>query len=259
MLFELKNISYKYPDGTLALAEVTMSIGGGERVAILGANGSGKSSLLRLLNGLVFAASGSLQFEGSEITDASLKAPKLRLEFRRRVGFVFQNAEAQLFNATAFEEVAFGPRQIGMNESDVAERASETLRFLGIEHLADRSPFRLSGGEKRKVAIASVLSMNPDVILLDEPYLGLDPRSQSWLHRTLTQLQEVGKTTIVATHTLGIVRQVADRAIVLDEDHRVAADGDATDVLANYPMLCRANLVDDAAFAVVGEAPVNSL
>ncbi len=245
MLFELQSIDYRYTDGTRALIGLTLSIENGDRLAILGANGSGKSTLLRILNGLLFASSGSVQFRGQELSEASLAKSAFRQEFRQSVGFVFQNADAQLFNATVSEEVAFGPRQLGLNEAEVQVRVREVLAFLGIEHLAERPPFRLSGGAKRKVAIASVLSMNPEVLIFDEPFLGLDPKSQSWLVRTIRQLQAAGKTTIVATHTLETVTRIADRAIVLSEGHSVFAAGRLSDVLADSQLLIKANLVED--------------
>jgi len=245
MVFEVKDIDYRYSDGTAALETVSFSIEAGERIAILGANGSGKSTLLRILNGLLFPSSGSILFRGEELSEKSLDNPKFRQEFRQGVGFVFQNADAQLFNATVFEEVAFGPRQIGLTEPEVVVRVRDVLGFLGIDHLAERPPFRLSGGEKRKVAIASILSMNPDVLILDEPFLGLDPRSQTWLIATLRQLNEAGKTTIVATHTLATVPRIADRALVLSEDHTTVAIGAVSDLLNDTGLLRRANLIED--------------
>jgi cobalt/nickel transport system ATP-binding protein len=211
---------------------------------LLGANGSGKSTLLRLLNGLVFPRCGRFLFKGRDITEESLREPALRQEFRRSCGFVFQNSDAQLFNATVYDEIAFGPRQLLQSEEEVDRRVSDALTFLDIGHLADRPPFRLSGGEKRKVAIASVLSMNPDVILLDEPFLGLDPRGQSWLMRTLCDLQCAGKTTILATQTLETVPSIAARALVLAEDHRLALDGPVQDVLRDREALLAANLIE---------------
>jgi len=242
MLFEVKNLTYCYPDGSHALDMIDLHIRTKERIALLGANGSGKSTLLRHLAGLLFATSGSVSFEGTELTERRLTG-SFGTEFRQNVGFVFQNADAQLFNATVLEEVAFGPAHQGFSNDEANERAYETLRFLGIGHLADRPPFRLSGGEKRKVAIASVLSMNPEVLLFDEPILGLDPRSQAWFFDALEQLHAAGKTTIVATHMLDSVSNLADRAIVLNERHTVTRDGDAFNVLGDRVALLDANLL----------------
>jgi cobalt/nickel transport system ATP-binding protein len=246
MLFEVDDLTYRYDDGTPALEGVSLSVAPGGQVVILGSNGSGKSTLLRLLNGLLFASSGSVRFRGRELREASLEEADFRAEFRQSVGFVFQNAEAQLFNATVFEELAFGPRQMGLPESIVRDRAHDVLNFLGISHLADRPPFRMSGGEKRKVAIGSILSMNPDVLLFDEPFLGLDPRSQSWLVGTIQQLQAAGKTTIIATHTLDMVPRVATKMIVLSEEHRVVSTSSVAAGLADTEMLETANLREAA-------------
>ena len=242
MLFELTKVEYRYSDGTPALQKISLTIDSGDHVAIIGANGSGKSTLLRILNGILFPDSGQVRFEGEEVTERSLANPEFNKRFRQCVGFVFQNADAQLFNATVFEEVAFGPRQLGLKEAEVKTRTDDVLNFLGIHHLADRPPFRLSGGEKRKVAIASILSMNPQVLIFDEPFLGLDPRSQSWLVHTLKQLQSAGKTTIIATHTLEILPRLATEAIVLSETHEVLAKGPVALILGNRDLLIQANL-----------------
>ena len=252
MLFEIDQLVYHYADGTPALEGVTIGIDSGDQTVIVGSNGSGKSTLLRLLNGLIFPTSGEVRFKGRELSEKSFHDPEFRTEFRQTVGFVFQNAEAQLFNATVFEELAFGPHQLGLIEAKVTERVNDVLDFLGIAHLADRPPFRMSGGEKRKVAIASVLSMNPDVLLFDEPFLGLDPRSQSWLVGTIQQLQAAGKTTIVATHTLDKIRSVASKMIVLSEDHTIASVSSVEDGLRNLEVLKRANLVETINFVTAG-------
>lgn len=244
-MFRIIDVEFQYPDGTIGLAGVSAEIRAGERIAILGANGSGKSTLLRSLNGLVDPTSGSVTFEGRELTEKALRDPAFQFEFRSRVGFVFQDADAQLFNASVAEEVAFGPIQLGLSDSDLKDRVAGSLAFLGIGHLADRPPFRLSGGEKRKVAIASVLAMNPDVILFDEPVIGLDPRSQAWLVRTLRQLQDLGKTTIIATHSLESLPLIADRALVLSEDHRLVGSFDVSDLLRDSSTLRRANLLSE--------------
>ncbi|MDR3690868.1 MAG: ABC transporter ATP-binding protein [Fimbriimonas sp.] len=244
MLLELRDVAYRYVDGAVALERISMTVETGDRLAILGANGSGKSTLLRILNGLIFPTSGVALFRGQELSERALSAPDLKHEFRRTVGFVFQNADAQLFNATVEEEIAFGPGQLGLSRAETHERTHDVMRFLGIEHLSERPPFRLSGGEKRKVAIASVLSMNPEVLIFDEPFLGLDPRSQAWLVRTITQLQSAGKTTIVATHTLDTLPKIADRALVLSEAHQVVSAGPLSPILADENLLRSANLVE---------------
>lgn len=243
MLFEVEGVSYRYDDGTPALTNISFRVDSGEHVSVLGANGSGKSTLLRLLAGLVFADAGTVRFDGAVLSEATLADAAMRTEFRRRVGFVFQNADAQLFNATVAEELAFGPRQLGLAESEVESRVEDILGFLGIHHLAGRPPFRMSGGEKRKVAIASVLTMNPDVLLFDEPFLGLDPRSQAWFVGTVQRLQAAGKTTLIATHTLERIGDVADKTIVLSEQHEMLAATSVDAGLKDTALLTAANLV----------------
>lgn len=251
MSFELNHVNYAYSDGTTALCEVSTKIGQGERIAVLGANGSGKSTLLRVLDGLVFPTSGTCAFGGRLLTDESLREPDFQFEFRSKVGFVFQDADAQLFNSTVFEETCFGPRQLGLSASEVEGRAEDTLAFLGLSQLRDRAPFRLSGGEKRKVAIASVLAMNPEYLLMDEPVAGLDPRMQAWLVGTLQALHDAGKTTIVATHDLAILPKIADRVLIMGEDHRLRADVTVAEALSSPGLLFESNLIGESEFSGV--------
>ncbi len=245
MLYNLRNVSFTYPEGTIALDGISLGIMEGERIALLGSNGSGKSTLLRILNGLHFPTSGEVLFRNEPMSEKHLSAPDTQYRFRQSVGFVFQDADAQLFNASVWEEVAFAPRQLGLSEDRVERRVRDTLTFLGIEHLADRAPFRLSGGEKRKVAIASVLSMNPEVLLFDEPIAGLDPRMQSWLVRTLNQLQKIGRTTVVATHHLDSLPLIADRVLILSEEHRLVGSFTVAEALQSEQMLLDCNLIGE--------------
>lgn len=245
VLYECDNVSYIYPDGTPALNGVSLKITRGERVAILGVNGSGKSTLLRVLGGLLEPTSGEIRFNGTPLTERTLQQQPFQKMFRQRVGLVFQDADAQLFNATVWDEVAFAPQQQGLGEEEVRRRVTDTLNLLGIANLAERAPFRLSGGEKRKVAIASVLSMNPEVIALDEPIAGLDPRMQSWLVNTLRLLHEAGKTLLIATHNLHLLPQIADRALILSEEHTVLADLPLQQALEDIQMLICAGLLHE--------------
>lgn len=212
-------------------------------MAILGANGSGKSTLLRLLSGLAFPQSGQIQAFGQTITEAGLQEEAAAYRFRRRVGYIFQNSDAQLFSATVREEIAFGPLHIGLTQTEVEGRVRDIARLLDIENLLDRAPFQLSGGEKKKVAIACVLTLNPDALLLDEPTAGLDPRSQSWLLDLLLRLNGAGKTLVTATHDLNMVPALADRVFVFSEQHRLVAQGAARDILADVDLLLRVNLI----------------
>ena len=243
--YTLKNVSFGYSPSQQVISDVSFSVREGERVALLGANGSGKSSLLKILNGLIFPTSGSIQCFGEELTETGLKMDKTNFQFRRRVGFVFQNSDAQLFNTTVREEIIYGPLQLHLSAGDIEQRLNDIVGMLGITHLLDRSPFRLSGGEKKKVAIASVLITNPNVVLLDEPTNGLDPRSQMWMTDILNTLNTAGKTIIIATHDLDMVRRIADRVIVMGEDHKVAAIGQTDQILQNRELLIAVNLIHE--------------
>lgn len=245
LLYECEQVRFVYPDGTPALLDVSFRVWRGDRVAILGVNGSGKSTLLRLLDGLIEPTGGEIRFMGTPLTERNLQNPSFGRAFRQRVGFVFQDADAQLFNPTVWDEVAFAPRQLGLPEEEVRTRVADTLNLLGIAHLAERAPFRLSGGEKRKVAIACVLSMNPEVLLMDEPVAGLDPRMQVWLLDTLRLLHEAGKTLLIATHNLHLLPEVADRAIILSEQHTLLADKPLQEVLDNTHLLIEAGLLHE--------------
>lgn len=241
--FVLSNVSYHYLSGAVALEDVSLTIAPGEKIAILGANGSGKSTLLRLLSGLAFARTGQVRAFGQEVTEAGLQDEATAYRFRRRVGFIFQNSDAQLFSPTVREEIAFGPLHIGLPPAEVEGRVHDIARLLDIEPLLDRAPFQLSGGEKKKVAIACVLTLNPDALLLDEPTAGLDPRSQSWLLNLLLRLNGAGKTLVTATHDLNMVPTLADRVFVFSEQHRLVAQGPSRDILADTDLLLRVNLI----------------
>ena len=241
--FALTAVDFAYDRAHHVLRGVSLSIGRGEKVALLGANGCGKSSLLRILNGLQFAASGTFQAYGESVTEDALRQETFAHTFRRRVGLVFQNSDAQLFSPTVREELEFGPRQLGLPPSELAQRTADVAALFEIEALLDRSPFRLSGGEKKRVALASVLAVNPDALLLDEPTGGLDPRSRLALVGLLMQLHRAGKTLVTATHDLDIVPALADRVFVLDEQGRLAATGTPKEILANHDLLHAVNLV----------------
>ncbi len=241
----LQDVSFAYPDGTKVLRNVDLGIARGESIALLGANGSGKSTLLKLLDGLVVPTSGQMHAFGGIISNHELRDERLAAAFRRRIGFVFQNSDAQLFSSTVREEIAFGPLQLALPTHEIDVRIAEIAAMLAITNLLDRPPYRLSGGEKRKVAIASVLVSNPTVVLLDEPTSGLDPRSRQWLIETLVALSNAGKTIIVATHDLEAAPRMAKRAIVLAEDGSIAADASVDAALADHGLLARVNLIHD--------------
>ena len=242
-VFSLHEVSYHYKAGTPALNEVTLSIQEGERVALLGANGSGKSTLLMVMAGLITPTSGEVTAFGEPLSADYLTDEQRAQAFRRRVGIVFQSSDAQLFSPTVREEIAFGPLHLELPKDEVTRRITETLALLGLEDLAERAPYNLSGGEKKKVALASVLSMNPEVLMLDEPTSGLDPRTQHWLIELLGRLHLAHKTLVMATHRLETLCELADRAVVLSEDHRVVAVGPVDSILANRDLLLEVNLI----------------
>lgn len=243
--FQLHNVAYSYPDGTPALRGLTLSIEAGEKVAILGANGSGKSTLLKIMDGLYFSSAGEVVAFGQPLSEEALADDGRSHEFRRQVGLVFQDADVQLFCPTVWDEVAFGPLQLGITPEEVLARVERALKLLRIEKLAERPPHKLSGGEKKKVAIASVLSLQPSVLLLDEPTANLDPRSRSQVVDLLLEMNSGGTTIVAATHDLDIVELIADRAYVLDEAHNLVAEGPTEDILADSALLTRANLVHE--------------
>lgn len=245
-IFEVSGASYSYGGRFAALDGVDLEIHEGERVALMGANGSGKSTLLKMLDGLVFPDQGTVTAFGEELTPENLTpGTDFNTFFRRMVGLVFQNSDVQLFSPTVFDEIAFGPLQMGLSGDDVVTRVEDVIALLGIENLRDRAPYQLSGGEKKKVAIASVLSVNPDVLLLDEPTSGLDPRTQWWLVDILGDLAEAGKTIITSTHDLAIVDFIAERAVILSEDHKKVADGPLKEVLEDRELLSSVNLIHE--------------
>ncbi|MDR0838475.1 MAG: energy-coupling factor ABC transporter ATP-binding protein, partial [Oscillospiraceae bacterium] len=243
-MIELDGVSYAYEGDITALENVTLTIREGESVALLGSNGCGKSTLLKIICGVLTPQSGTYSFNGDVITAKTLSKPVFSKTFHQRVGFVFQNSDAQLFCATVADEVAFGPRQMGLPEEEISRRVADCLEMLGLTGFENRAPYHLSGGEKRKTAIAAALAMNPDVLVLDEPMNGLDPRAERWLAGFLKQLASSGKTVVTSTHDLELVREISTRAALFDENHAIAADGKTDDVLSDIDLLRRVNLVD---------------
>ncbi len=244
-LLKIDHLSHSYAPHITALSDVNLAIEAGELVSIIGSNGSGKSTLLQILAGLIFPTSGSVFFDGEPITCEQLTKRDFVRLFRGHVGFVFQDADVQLFCPTVLDELLFGPLQLGLKKDEARERAVEIMRLLGIERLADRSSLMLSGGEKKRVAIGSVLTMNPSVLLLDEPLGDLDPRSMSFIVELIMRLNDAGKTIVMATHDLGVVGELNARVMVLSEDHRIIKTGCASDILSDTQLLLTANLVHE--------------
>jgi cobalt/nickel transport system ATP-binding protein len=218
--FEILDLHYTYPDGTPALRGLSLEAPAGSRTALLGANGSGKSTLLLHLNGLLAAGRGSVLVFGRAVGPDSLR------EIRRRVGLVFQNPDDQLFSTSVAEDVAFGPRNLGLNPGEVRRRVRRALETVGIAALAQRPPHHLSLGQKKRAAIAGVLAMEPDLLVLDEPTAGLDPSGVRQLMELLAVFHAQGRTIVLATHDVDLAYAWADRAVVL-ADGRPAAAGPA--------------------------------
>ncbi len=244
-LFSLRQVSYRYFDRIEALAGVELDIRPGERFAVIGANGSGKSTLLQLLDGLIFPSAGSITFRGHPLNEGTLRQAGFLRYFRERVGYVFQDSEVQLFCPTVLDELLYGPLQLDISGQEAEYRAYEVLRMLGMENHADRPTYMLSGGEKKRVAIGSVLTMNPEVLLLDEPTNGLDPRTQSFLIDLLVSLSEAGKTIVLATHDLNLVADLDMRVALMSENHAIEKVGSALEILGDEEMLMRTNLIHE--------------
>ncbi len=226
-LVEVDDLEYSYPDGTPVLQGVNFRITHGEAVAIIGANGAGKSTLLLQLNGCLVPQAGTVR-----IGDLPLNKETLS-HVRRTVGLVFQDPDDQLFMPLVRDDVAFGPLNLGLPAAEVEARVEQALATVGASHLKDRPPYRLSGGEKRAVAIASVLSMSPDILVMDEPTSYLDPKTRRQL---IELLQTFKHTLIIASHDLDLVLDLCARTIVLKEG-RVMADGPTFEILQNQELL----------------------
>lgn len=236
-MIELENLAFAWPEAPPAFADLTLTIGGGEKVVLLGANGCGKSTLLKLLDGLVAPTAGSYRYAGETVTPAVLKERGRGRRFRAEVALLFQHPEAMLFNPTVFDEVAYTPRRLGL--ADAEERARRWLAALDLSALADKAPFALSGGEKQKVALAAVLAVEPKLLLLDEPFASLDPRTAGWL---VDFLQDSAATVIVSTHNLSLAAELGERCLILGDDGRFMYDGPVEAALADLDLLERARL-----------------
>jgi len=244
-IIRLEQINYLYHETITALSDITFDIYRGERFAIIGANGTGKTTLLQIMNGLVFPSSGKLFFKGNEVMRESLKDKGFLRFFRGRVGYVFQDSDVQLFCPTVLDELLYGPLQLEISKEEALERAFEILKMLNLEHLKERPTYMLSGGEKKRVAIGSVLTMNPEVLLLDEPTNGLDPKTQCFLVELMIALNEAGKTLVIATHDLSLVDELQTTVGVLSEEHRMEKIGSTVDILNDEELLLRVNLVHE--------------
>lgn len=240
-VFELKDVDYRY-QSVPALVKLSLLIPRGQRVVLLGANGSGKSTLLRLLDALYFADAGTVSAFGEPLDAQRMADEERSFAYRRRVGFLFQNPDVQLFNASVFDELAFGPLQLRWPAERIRRRVAEILEAMGLAHLRDRPPHRLSAGEKKRVALASVLILDPEVLLLDEPTASLDPESESRLIASLIDWGGGAKTLVMATHDLGIVEDAADLCVVMQRGS-VIAQGAPEHILGDEELLRRSGLL----------------
>lgn len=236
-ILEARKLSYTYPGrSTPALDNIDLTISRSERVALLGANGSGKSTLIKHLNGILRPTKGEVLIKGEHIRKENL------IEVRKTVGVVFQNPDDQVFLPTVKQDVAFGPTNLGMDEETIEHQVREALESVGLSGFEDRSPHHLSGGEKKLVAIAGVLAMNPEILVLDEPTAGLDPEGKQRIMRLIYQLnKQLGITILMATHEVDIVPVFADRAVVLASGRKIA-DDTPTAVFSDPQVLQRSNL-----------------
>lgn len=241
----LKNISYSYFGKIPALKNVSLEIKSGEMFCIIGQNGSGKSTLLNIINALIFPDSGEVWVKGKKITEKSIHDKNINLQLRQSMGFIFQNTEVQLFCPSVIDELLFAPMQLNMSVEEARERAEQILSYLNIEYLRDRAVHMLSGGEKKKVAIASVLTMNPEILLIDEPMAGLDPKTQTFFLELLMDLNRAGKTIIFTTHHLDLVDHIQPRVAVLSENHSIQHTGTASEILSNEKFLVSMNIIHE--------------
>ena len=224
---EVKDLQYSYPDEHKAVKGMSFRIHHGESVGIIGANGAGKSTLLMLLMGVLFPSQGEVCVGDVHVTKKTLPM------IRQRLGMVFQDPDDQLFMTTVYDDVAFGPRNYKLDEKEVEKCVLQALEMVGILHLKDRAPFKLSGGEKRAAAIASVLSMQPDILVMDEPTAALDPKSR---RRVMELLHSFKHTKIITSHDLDMIFEICERTIVI-KNGEIAADGITTEILVNTELM----------------------
>jgi cobalt/nickel transport system ATP-binding protein len=230
-LIETRDLCYSYPHSVKALEGINFIAPRNARIAVIGSNGAGKSTLFKHFNGIFKPTTGSVLIRGEPITKQNIR------EVRKFVGIVFQNADDQIFSPTVEQDVAFGPTNLGLDEETIHHRVHEALKIVGIEHLADRVPHHLSGGEKKRVAIAGVIAMEPEVLVLDEPTAGLDPQGVHDLVGFINSLsKKYGMTVIFSTHDVGLVAEVSDYIYVMNKG-RFVAEGNVEQIFMQPDML----------------------
>lgn len=219
-IINLSHISYNYEEVS-ALNDISLEIYAGELIFFTGPNGCGKSTLFKLLNGLIFPTKGEYYFDNKKIDKNTLQDNIFTKNFHKRIGYIFQNPDVQLFNATVYDEIAFGPRQMNLNEEIIHQRVNELLIYLNIQHLQDRPPYHLSGGEQKKVALAAILALNPDVLMIDEPLNGLDNKTRQWFKEFLIDFIKANKTILISTHEQELLSLPHSRIIKFNDEHTI--------------------------------------
>ena len=219
-IINLSHISYNYEEVS-ALNDISLEIYAGELIFFTGPNGCGKSTLFKLLNGLIFPTKGEYYFDNKKIDKNTLQDNLFAKNFHKRIGYIFQNPDVQLFNATVYDEIAFGPRQMNLNEEIIHQRINELLIYLNIQHLQDRPPYHLSGGEQKKVALAAILALNPDVLMIDEPLNGLDNKTRQWFKDFLIDFIKANKTILISTHEQELLSLPHSRIIKFNDEHTI--------------------------------------
>lgn len=242
-IFELKNVCFSYLGKFPALSGINLEIKSGEKLTFIGANGSGKSTLLHMLDGLIFPDRGVIKAFGSELNEDAFGSETFSADFRTRVGLVFQNPDVQLFCPTAKEDIVFGPLQLGIEKEKIERRLAELDNALHLKALLERSPHRLSIGEKRKVAIASTLIIDPEILILDEPTAGLDPLTTRHIIDLLIQANASGKTIIISTQDLHFAEEISDMICVFSHEKTIVKSGKTEEILEDYQLLHDNNLV----------------
>lgn len=227
-MIRIQDGNYHYTEET-GIHDIQLQIQKGETVGLMGPNGAGKSTLFKILVGLLPLSSGQYHFKDWTIDQDFLKDPHRAGQLFQQVGLIFQNSDTQLFNTSVYDELAFGPRQLGLAETEVQQRVKDTLGLLEIEHLRDRIPYHLSGGEKKLVAIASVLTMNPSLLLFDEPFNGLSPKYQKLIVTLLQELKTAGKTIVISSHHFEQIAPIVERVLLFSEEHTITGSYNRAD------------------------------
>ena len=236
-ILETQDLTFTYPDGTRALKNINMSINKGEKVAVMGANGEGKSTLFSHFNGLSQPTSGIVKINGEEMKYDK----KSLLKIRQKVGVVFQNPDDQLFAPTVQEDVAFGPMNLGLDLNEVDKRVEKSLKMVGMEGFEEKPPHHLSGGQQKRVSIAGIIAMDPELMIIDEPTAGLDPQGVDQVLTILNHLNEKGMTLLVSSHNVELITEFANKIFIV-HDGEIINEGSTNDVFSNHEILKKAHL-----------------